>query len=176
MATGVAVPLSEYLTTNYSPDREWVRGEVRERLMGDGPHSEIQLFFLSYFLARKKELGLRVNPELRLQVSAQNYRVPDVMVLLEDAPFEDIVSVPPLLCIEVLSPDDRMTEMYNKVDDYLAMGVKAVWVVDPRRKKLFSTQSEALMPCEELILGDYPVCITQAEIFEQLDELQAKRG
>ena len=176
MATATVIPLSEYLTTSYSPDREWVRGELRERLMGDRPHSEIQLFFIGYFLAHGRRLGLHVNPELRLQVTEQNYRIPDVMLLRRNTPFEDIVSVPPVLCIEILSPDDRMTDIYDKVDDYLGMGVECVWLVDPRRRKLFSTQDGKLTLSDELVLNGYPVRISPAEIFAELDELQAHRG
>ena len=41
-------------------------------------------------------------PELRVQVAAERFRVPDVVVLRSGAPVEAIVRVPPLLCIEVL--------------------------------------------------------------------------
>jgi Uma2 family endonuclease len=42
----------------------------------------------------------------------------------------------PELAVEVLSPDDRMTDVREKVREYLAAGVKLVWVVDPDTKSL----------------------------------------
>lgn len=38
---------------------------------------------------------------------------------------------PPLLAVEILSPSNTHQEVTDKVRDYLAAGVKAVWVVDP---------------------------------------------
>lgn len=37
----------------------------------------------------------------------------------------------PDLAIEVLLPDDRMTEVNTKVNEWLAAGTRSVWVVDP---------------------------------------------
>jgi len=34
------------------------------------------------------------------------------------------------VCIEILSKDDRMSEMQDRIDDYLAMGVAYVWLFD----------------------------------------------
>ena len=134
MATSVMVPLAVYLTTDYSPDCEWVRGEVRERNMGDGLHSVVQAFLIRYLGAREEEWGVEARPELRVQVSAENFRVPDVLLVRAGDPFELIVRTAPLLCVEILSPDDRMVDMREKVKDYHGMGVQTVWVIDPRRR------------------------------------------
>ena len=64
-------------------------------------------------------------------------RVPDVLLMRSSDPFEEIVRPPPLLCLEVLSPEDRMAEMQDKIDDSFQMGVEAIWVVDPVRRKPF---------------------------------------
>ena len=38
---------------------------------------------------------------------------------------------PPDLAVEVLSPEDRISEVLRKVGDYLEAGTRLVWVVDP---------------------------------------------
>ena len=38
---------------------------------------------------------------------------------------------PPDLAVEVVSPNDRAGELLAKVQDWLAAGCRAVWVVDP---------------------------------------------
>jgi len=53
-----------------------------------------------------------------------------------------ILREPPLLCIEVLSPEDRASRMELKIDDYLTFGVRHIWIIDPRRKKAWSYTSE----------------------------------
>ena len=176
MATSTLVPLSEYLRTSYHPDCDWIDGEVRERNMGEGPHSILQKFFVLFLGMQEKEWGIRVLPEQRVQVSSKRYRIPDVCLALREGPLETIVRTPPILCIEILSWDDRMSEIQEKVDDYFGMGVTAVWVVDPRRRKAFyavpggSLQAEG----EALTVSGSDVRVPVAEMFAELDELEAR--
>ncbi len=174
MSTKTLVPLSEYLETTYHPDCEWIDGELRERNLGELPHASVQAFFTAFFTIRKKEFGVRVYPELRLQVSERRYRIPDVMVMRKSDPADAIVTVPPLLCIEILSRDDRMSDMQEKVDDYLQMGVEMVWVIDPRRRKAFQTDGRSLQPVDELTVPETAIRVAVSEIFAELDELEGK--
>ena len=58
---------------------------------------------------------------------------------------EQILTKPPFLCIEVLSPEDRMTRVEERINDYLDMGVPYIWVVDPETRKAFlATATEEL--------------------------------
>ncbi len=125
------VSVEEYLHTDYSPDCDYVDGHVQERNLGEYDHSTIQDALLAFFRAHAQEWQIKARPELRLQVLPTRYRVPDVMVLRRDTPKERIITHPPLVCIEVLSPEDRFGRMEEKIDEYLAMGVPAVWVIDP---------------------------------------------
>jgi Uma2 family endonuclease len=91
------------------------------------------------------------------------------------APFETIVHTPPLLCIEILSRDDRMSEMQERVDDYLGMGVAMVWLVDPRRRKAFMTEPHGLREAaDELTVPGTPIRVAVTEVFAELDELEGK--
>ncbi len=47
---------------------------------------------------------------------------------------EGFPDVPPDLAVEVHLPDER--DMQRKVQQYLAAGVRAVWVMDPRKRSL----------------------------------------
>ena len=165
-----AIPLEEYLRTSYEHDCEWVDGKIRERATPDEYHSALQFFFLEYFGRLKRELYVRVRPELRVRVAARRYRIPDVTLLSADAPFQAIPDSPPLLCIEIHSPDDRVGELQEKPDDYLAMGVKHIWVVDPRRRKLSTVDAEGTHRVEEFRVPNSDRIITPAEMFAELDE------
>ena len=48
-------------------------------------------------------------------------------------PDEEVFTSPPYLCIEIMSPDDTMTAMQDRIDNYLAFGVPNVWVIDPSK-------------------------------------------
>jgi Uma2 family endonuclease len=40
----------------------------------------------------------------------------------------------PDLAVEVISPNDKLEEVEEKVDDYLNAGTRLVWVLNPRRR------------------------------------------
>ncbi len=170
------VSLEEYLTTSYHPDCEWVDGEVKERNVGEGSHGTIQKFLVVFFGTREDEWHVRVVPEQRVQTSATHFRIPDVCLLRGDVAFEEIVRVAPLLCIEILSPEDRMSEMYEKLDDYLAMGVASVWVIDPRRRKIWDTDEAGKLQMRDdaLRVAGTPIRLAAEDLFRQLNKLQGR--
>ena len=173
MATSTLVPLEEYLHTVYEYDCEWVDGELKERALPDELHSTIVQFFAAYFENRKRELGVRVRCDLRVKVLPRSYRVPDVTLLRADAPFKPIPTDPPVLCIEVLSPDDRPGERNKKIAEYITMGVGAIWIVDPRRRTMATADASGTHAVGVLELEGTSVRITKTELFAELDELEA---
>ena len=42
----------------------------------------------------------------------------------------------PDLAIEVISPSDKLREVEEKVDEWLAAGTTLVWVINPERKRV----------------------------------------
>src|SRR5689334_19174313 len=144
MSVSHAVSLEEYLHTTYRPDCDWIDGELRERSLGQFDHANLQriltgLFFLNQ--AKWKVLGL---PEQRLQVGLRRYRIPDLLVVPADYDRSPIVSIPPLLCIEILSPDDTIREIVERSEDYLNMGTPEVWIFDPQKKTAYVKSSNGL--------------------------------
>lgn len=130
MSATTTVSLSEYLSTSYRPDREYLDGELLERNLGEWDHARLQGLLFALLLKHEKEWGILVVPEQRVQVKPTRFRVPDITVLTGPPP-ADIVRTPPFLCIEILSPEDRVKEMRSRIDDYLEFGVSYVWVIDP---------------------------------------------
>jgi Uma2 family endonuclease len=174
MATSTLVPLYEYLNTTYEPDCEWLDGQLKERPMGTNSHGTVQTFFIKFFGARERDWNVRVICEVKMQVAARRYRVPDVMIVRRDAPFDEIVVQPPVLVIEVLSRDDRAVDIQEKVEDYLGMGVQAIWIVNPLLRRVFTVQSGGMMPVAELTVPGTPIRILASEVFAELDELEAR--
>ena len=86
---------------------------------------------ICYLITQYPGLRSRVLPSLRIRVSDTRVRVPDVCVLAENAPEEQVVTFPPILCIEILSPEDRMTRFMEKLKDFAEMGVPTCWIIDP---------------------------------------------
>ena len=98
----------EYLRTTWSPDREFVEGQIEERNLGEKEHSIIQRFLTVLFAVKRTEWRVEVFPELRTQTQARRFRVPDVLVMRAGDKFERYVTQPPLIAIEILSPEDTL--------------------------------------------------------------------
>ena len=141
MPTGTLLSVEEYLATSYEPDCDYVDGHIEERNLGEWDHSSLQAAIAAFFYTRRKALGISVATEQRVQVSPNRFRVPDVCVVLGQ-PREQVLIQPPFLCVEILSPEDRMSRLEQRIDDYLAMGVRYVWLLDPATKRAFAATSE----------------------------------
>jgi Uma2 family endonuclease len=136
MAATTQISVEEYLKTVYCPDRDYVDGVVEERNLGGRDHSWIQGSIVTFFRSRFRETGIAALPEWRVQVRPTRFRVPDV-VLTRGKPGEQILTRPPLACIEILSPEDTVSRTNVRIQDYLDFGVPVVWVVDPRERKIW---------------------------------------
>lgn len=145
--------VDEYLTTVYEPDCDYVDGEVLERNMAEWDHGELQVTLGAYFFNRRKEWNIAVVPEQRIQVTPTRFRIPDLCVVLGGKPGEQILTKPPFLCVEILSPEDRWSRVEARIDDFIAMGVPYVWVLDPSTRKAYiATSAEGLREVKDGVL------------------------
>ena len=105
MAVATLVPIEEYLSTSWDPDREYLAGRLIERNVGELDHSYLQSLLLKLLDRR----GLFAFVELRVQVRADRFRIPDVLAVRQ-MPSGRFLRTPPYIVVEVLSPDDRTRE------------------------------------------------------------------
>ena len=161
----------EYLRTSWSPDREFVDGRIEERNLGEKEHSIIQRYLTVLFAIKRAEWGVEVFPELRTQTQSRRFRVPDVLVVRSGEKFDRYVTQPPLIAIEILSPEDTLTDMRAKAAEYRQFGVEHIWIVDPEgRIALLSTEAgleEARTG--ELVVPGTPIRVVLGEMFAELD-------
>ncbi len=168
MSVSQAVSLEEYLRTTYRPDCDWIDGELRERNLGQFDHARLQGFLTALLFFNEKNWKIIALPGQRLRVSAKCYRIPDLLVVSDDYDRSPVVNIPPLLCVEILSPDDSMREIVERCEDYLNMGVPAVWIFDPYRKRAYVKSSQGLHEAEtNSILQCGPIEISLAEVFAE---------
>jgi Uma2 family endonuclease len=139
--------------------------------VGESEHSDVQTEILFWFRLRKKEWGIRVNGELRTRTSEKRVRVPDVCVRRLDTPREKVLTIPPLVAIEVLSPEDRLARVVLRLKDFLTMGVPNIWLIDPLERQAFTFTKGGLLPFEEsrLLVPGTPIYLDLPEIFSALD-------
>jgi Uma2 family endonuclease len=153
MGTKLLMDVEEYLRTSFDgPDCEYLDGEVVERNMEELPHADVQGNLLVLLGRLRSKLGIRVVPEIRIQIHTRRFRVADLAVWRNDNIGITIPTAPPFLVVEILSPEDRTVRMLPKIQEYLSIGVEYVWLVDPqdRAALTFSQQDPKGSVCEVL--------------------------
>jgi len=160
VATKTLTAVADYLRMSFEDgDHEFVDGEVVCRNVGNRTHSWIQRDLVQALLRSIQRPDLVVFPELRFQATPTRYRIPDVGVWLDRDAIAEVPTVPPILAVEILSPEDRISRVVEKVEEYLTIGVDTVWVIDPalRNATIYSSDDRAgrvsfELPCPSLHL------------------------
>ena len=122
-------------------DYELERGKsMPSKLHGRLQAKLIGLLYISYGQTHTiySELSVALPPLYAKQV-------PDIALYSGVATYaavdEIVVSEPPLTTIEILSPTQSLAELTNKIEGYLAAGVKSCWLVLPELRSVsVSTQ------------------------------------
>jgi Uma2 family endonuclease len=165
MGTKAALPVEEYLHTAFPDlDKEYRDGVLVERSLPDYLHSKTQGLLIALFVALRKAFPVFVCPELRVRVRPGLIRIPDVSVYYPNEPQEPVPTIPPFVAIEILSPDDRMTDVRAKFAEYRAWGVTHVWLVDPHSKRMYTCDAE-LVEVSVLRITELGVELRPADIF-----------
>lgn len=124
------------------PGQELVRGVLRVREPPGGIHGWLatRLAHLLHAHVERHGLGtVLVDAGYVLQRNPDTVRGPDVSFISsarlarEQIPANFIEGAPDL-AIEVVSAEDRWSELEEKVADYFAAGTSLVWIVDPKRQ------------------------------------------
>jgi Uma2 family endonuclease len=120
---------------------------------------------------REKQWGIVALPEQRVQVKATRFRVPDLCILLGPGPFDPIIRHPPFVCIEILSKDDTIDSMQDRIDDYLAFGVRYVWLLNPRSRRAFVYTADGSREAKDGILRteNPEIVVPLAEVFPPVE-------
>jgi Uma2 family endonuclease len=104
---------------------------------------------------------------VRMKLAQEIYRIPDVAAFAVP-PDQAVPEHPPLVVVEILSPDDRYHDVMQKLEEYRAWGVPNIWVVDPLSKRLSFYTESGLHNVSSLALSDYPLELTPAALFSDL--------
>ncbi|MCX6596495.1 MAG: Uma2 family endonuclease [Acidobacteria bacterium] len=162
------VSLEEYLSTVYRPDCDFVDGVIEERHVGELNHSDVQSALVGYFRSRRALLGAWAFAELRVQVAPHHFRIPDVLVVLGAKPTGRYITEPPFLCVEVLSPEDRMPRVLERIDEYLTFGVPYVWVIDPESRRGWAYSADSIQEAKDGVLrtANPEIAVPLTEVFD----------
>jgi Uma2 family endonuclease len=130
--------VEQYLDSDFRPDCEYIDGEIRERNVGKTEHARMQALLAAWFGSHEDVWGIKVGTEWRVRVAPDRVRVPDLAVVYSN-PLPGVMVEPPVLVIEILSPDDTYPDTHSdthsdtqeRAKDYLKMGIETIWIIDP---------------------------------------------
>jgi Uma2 family endonuclease len=168
MATSTQISMLEYLHTNYRPDREYVDGELVERNVGKYEHSFVQAMLAAWFMNHRNDWGVVPLTEQRVQVSPTHVRIPDLAVV-PVGPAPDVLIAPPVLVIEILSPEDSYSDLQKRSHDYQSMGVSTIWIIDPTTRSARMCTGDVWMETRRLEVSNTGIYVDVDQLFQELD-------
>jgi Uma2 family endonuclease len=140
---------------------DFVDGEIEARNAGEKDHAKLQLK-----VVRLLDTGSWfVTIETRIRISPTRYRVPDVCVY-EHEPEEQVFHAAPRIVVEILSPEDRMSRMQRKIEDYHAIGCPNTWILDPWRRKTYRFDGTSMVEVSDLVTHDSRVSLGITQLFQ----------
>ncbi len=165
------IPIEEYLASSYEPDLEYVDGFLEEKVMGERDHGYLQIAIGAWFFNHRVEWKIDVLAEYRTRTSKSRVRLPDVCVVWQGAKNERVRVTAPLLVIEILSPEDRPGRVMRRLDDFVAMGVENIWILDPadRSAATYSGGGMKALSGDRLEILGTSIYLDVAEMFAALD-------
>ena len=168
MASTILISVAEYLKSTYRPDCDFIDGRIEERNVGEHDHAALQAAVILWFGQRQQEWNIEVLPEQRIQISPTRFRVPDVCLVSLDNPIEQVLTLPPLACIEILSPEDTFRRMQERVDDYLSFGVANIWILDPAKSQGYECRRSGWLNATQFAIPATPIQMNLADLFARM--------
>jgi Uma2 family endonuclease len=169
MATAAAlVSVEEYLATTYKPACDYVDGVLYQKSMPTRKHGSIQIG-LGQFINIGFP-GFNASSEVNVRIRPGKYLVPDLIVQHRDRMQDPYPTEPVHLCIEILSPEDRISVVIAKCEEYHAWGVETVWIVDPENPRAWEFR-KGQWPVEIPLTGSLTapgISISLADLFSVL--------
>jgi Uma2 family endonuclease len=139
MAAGTTpVSVEDYLRTSYKPTCEYVDGVLHQKPVPTWMHGLLQAHLA--MLINQGFHDFVAASEVNVRIRTEKYFVPDLIVQRRDWIQSPYPTSPVHLCAEVLSPEDRMSEVLAKCEEYHAWGVETTWIVDPETRRAWQYQ------------------------------------
>jgi Uma2 family endonuclease len=134
--------MASTISLDLHPDKEYeiVAGQPEEKTMRGARHSGVGVRLIARLAnhVEAHQLGGVYGPDATFQIG-ENQRIPDVAFVaatrfpVEGEP-EGIWPMAPDLAVEIISPNDLYERVISKVEEYLASGVRQVWLISPEHK------------------------------------------
>jgi len=164
MATKTLMPVEEYLSADFDgPTPEFLDGELVERGMPTFGHGDTAGWIYHLFVQRTAKPSLYASVEVHVRTAPRQYRIFDVVVV--DRKISGVPDTPPLIDIEVLSPDERLDKIVDRFAELRAWGVPHLWLVDPKHRCLYAFGRHGLSEVDTWEIPEKNLRLTRDDVF-----------
>ncbi|HZQ54391.1 MAG TPA: Uma2 family endonuclease [Bryobacteraceae bacterium] len=163
--------IARFVDGGEKPTCEYLDGELLPKSMGTKKHSKTQQN-VQYYIRQKYGDAFDPLPELTARLRRTRFCVPDVAVEDRARPIQGRYPGPDdpvFLCVEIVSPPDRVGRLFSKCEEYHKWGVPYCWILDPERKVAWEYTPGDVEPrrvADALTAG--PIRLTLDEVFERV--------
>jgi Uma2 family endonuclease len=127
-------------------------------------HGKTQALLLAFFAATRETLPFHPCGQTTMELGEGRYLAPDVAVFYPQEPVKRIPDSPPLIVVEILSPEDTRAALDEQLAAYRAWGVKNIFVVDPDTRSLYR-YDPGFTEVGTLTVPELGIVVTPEEIF-----------
>jgi Uma2 family endonuclease len=114
-------------------------------------------------------------PEQRLRLTPTRYRVADLCVypkgttVFDESDATYIFTRPPLIPVEVQSPEDTVVGIFERLEDYEKFGIEHNWLIDPKTRHGWAYHKGNLIRQERFEVPGTPIYLSLDEMFLKVD-------
>jgi Uma2 family endonuclease len=106
-------------------------------------------------------------------VLPQSLLKPDVTLVPFGSTPDRLVD-PPLLAVEILSPSDSLRKTKTKCEEYVRMGVNAIWIIDPKARIGLEWVGGQWAETRRLEVAGTGIVVNLDDLFAKLDASRAR--
>jgi Uma2 family endonuclease len=152
------------LDLHQDKEYEIVAGQPEAKIVGGARHGGVGARLLARLVyhVEAHQLGGIYGSDTTFQIG-ENQRIPDIAFVAatrfpaEGEP-EGIWPIAPDLAVEIISPYDLYEKVISKVEEYLASGVRQVWLISSEHKTVTiyvsPTRTTILTEADDLVSAD----------------------
>lgn len=135
------IDFATWLEYSHDIDSELVRGVMIRRLAAQYPHEWIFAWLLTALtnFVGVRELGKVLGSRTAVRITENDGRLPDIVFVRADNAdiiHNDAIYGVPDLVIEIISPNDRPSDLVPLEADYRTIGVPEILFIDPKKKRV----------------------------------------
>jgi Uma2 family endonuclease len=142
------------------PYFEYWFGEPIQKAMPTWIHSMLQKIIMRLL----DDAGYESGAEVKLKISDNFQPLPDVSAVLPGHVEVPYPTRPVEVVVEILSSDDRFSQVLSKCRFYAELGINHIYVVDPEARQVWSWRRD-----QSPMLADSLLSIPVSAIWSELD-------